>query len=78
MSKLESNVSNAAGPLKGGESPIKELNKCESKSSLKGRLSELEYLLLSSGKITKYLFKPSDIDHFYKSTRMKADLVNFF
>ena len=49
-----------------------------SKSSLGRVNSELEYLLISSGKIAKYTLKPSDVDRIYRSTRMKAELVNFF
>ena len=80
MSKQDLGVTE---PEKGGQtpndnSPIKELNQDNSKSSLKGKNSDLEYLLISSGKISKYLFKPSDIETFYKSTKMKAELVNFF
>jgi len=49
-----------------------------SSGDLSANVSELELKLLNLGKITSYIFKPTDVRLICNAPRMKEDLVKFF
>ena len=41
-------------------------------------ITQLEAALVANGKITSYIISPSDVEHFWRHTRVKDEIVKFF
>lgn len=57
---------------------MSKLKKKGSERALDSGPDELELKLISTGKISSFIFMPSDIRKIWQSPRMKDELVKFF